>query len=114
MPSGITKETLTIIEDLGTEDASGNKQTRTTTQSGAYVEFTDSEIRNATGPVSADSARVMIDDPSSLAAWGDTWSLKSGDSLTRVKTGTTVSVLSATPSYSPRTGVLHHVEAVCG
>lgn len=97
----------TLREDTG-EDSGGARTERVTELDGFVDPIPYAEQRPATG--SEKVGRVFI--AYKPDGFGGDWSVKPGDLIeTR---GETLSVLSAMQVYAPRTGLLHHVEAICG
>ncbi|MDZ4181153.1 MAG: hypothetical protein U1E29_18275 [Coriobacteriia bacterium] len=99
--------TVTVTENTG-EDASGNMTARVTSLAGSWWSLTEEERRTSTGALSATKVMAVL----TPAGFGDTWSVRPGDSLSI--DGVSHSVLGATPAYNPRMGVNHHIEVSCG
>ena len=101
-------EAVTTTHRTGTEDASGNAIVATSSHAAAFTEVTAGMRWAAQGTLPADAVLVVI----LGEGYGDTWELEPGDSVTRA--GIVYPVVNVTAVTNPRTGVLSHIEAVCG
>jgi len=102
-------ETVTVAERLAAEDASGNATYRTTIHAACFTQVTEAMRWAAGGTLPADAVFVtLLPD-----GYGETWSLKPGDTVTR--SGVSYTVHSQTAVYAPRSQGqrLSHIEAMC-